>query len=139
MKLRKYIREALERLFEQESAPIIKGVEILSVRPFNELPNTRQEVDWKNRGNAYLPSVDAFGKTHIFSKEDIIGSEPWTHPTSKKTFKSPGYVEEFISKYGEEPLFSVNLDGTIDVLNEPYKQAVERYNNAITQYGTEGD
>lgn len=139
MKLRQYIREAIERLFEQESAPIIKGVEILQVRPFNELPNIRKQVDFKNRKSAYLPSIDGFGKTNIMAKEDIVGSEPWTHPTSKKTFTNPGYIAEFMEKYGEEPMFSVNLDGTIEVLNEPYKMAAKMYHDAVTKFGTEGD
>jgi len=139
MKLRQYIREALERLFEQEKTPIIKGVDILQVRPFNELPQTRKEVDFKNRGNAYLPSIEGIGKTHILSKDDILGSEAWTHPTSNKIFKMNGYINDFKEKYGEEPLFAVNLDGSIQILNEPYKAMEKMQTNALKSFGTEGD
>lgn len=119
MKLRKYIRETIERLFEQDAQ--IKGLDILYVSPFRELPETRKEVDWRNRGDAYLPSVDGYSQTHIFSKEDVMG-----------------YIRQFSSKFGEEPMFSIN-GNRVNVLNEPYKKFSNLSIDALTNFGTEGD
>lgn len=140
MKIRKYIRENFQRLFEAESSNnIIKGLDILNYPPFSELPDTRMQVDWNNRGDASLPSIEGFGRAEIFSKDDIIGAEPWTHPKSKQTFTYSGYVENFKKKYGEEPMFVMGPNNSFDVINEPYKQNEKTQHDAISQYGTEGD
>lgn len=119
MKLRKYIRETIERLFEQDAQ--IRGLDILSVSPFRELPETRKTVDWNNRGDAYLPSVDGYSQTHMLSKQDVVG-----------------YMHEFYSKFREEPIFSI-VGNKVHVLNEPYKKFSKLSIDALTNFGTEGD
>lgn len=140
MNLRKFIRESIERMMsENTDGQTVVGAEILTVPPFSMLPDTRKDVDWNNRGDVYLPSVNAIGKTQIFSKDDITGQEPWTHPKSNKTFKFSGYVEQFKNKFGEEPIFSINSNGTVEIMNEPYLQYVNKTSDAISNFGTEGD
>jgi hypothetical protein len=118
--LRKYIRESIERLISESDGGLV-GMEIVNIPPFSTLPENRRGVDWKNRGEAYLPSVDSNGKTQIFSKEDLFG-----------------YVNEFMKKYGEEPRFSM-ANGAIQIINEPYIKFQTIAHDALSSFGTEGD
>ena len=120
MNLRKYIRESLERLISENDGAIT-GMEIVNLPPFSNLPENRKMVDWNNRGEAYLPSVDTNGKTHILSKEDLFR-----------------YMRDFEGKYGEQPRFSMN-NGSIEIINEPYINFQTMFNDARAAFGTEGD
>lgn len=118
--LRKYIRESIERMISESNGGLV-GMEIVNIPPFSSLPENRKLVDWRNRGEAYLPSVDSNGKTHILSKADIFG-----------------YINEFMKKYGEEPRFSLS-NGSIQIINEPYVKFQKLFHNALTSFGTDGD
>ena len=74
------------------------------------LPKTRKDVDWKNRGNFYLPSVNAEdSKTLIPSQEDFVN-----------------WINDFKSTYDEEP--KIHSDGkNIIVTNPNFTQKQEKF------------
>jgi hypothetical protein len=67
---------------------------------YSELPESRKDIDWKNRKNILLPSsFDPNADDQLFSKEDV-----------KEWYK------DFVTKFKEAPQFKV--EGTkIKVLN----------------------
>jgi hypothetical protein len=79
------------------------GQEILSHPEFAKLPETRSDVDWKNRPQVYLPSLDtADARMQVVSKDDLTGSEV---QGPKMVHRFPGYLKVFESKFGEAPIF----------------------------------
>lgn len=129
MSIRKIIREQLEDMIGSDNT--VKGIDILNHFPFSELPETRDDVDWSNRGikgwgDVHIPSLDANGLTQMFGKDDVIG-----------------YVNNFNKKFGEDPIFKLNSSApwhskTI-IINEPYIQAKDLTDKAIMSFGTKGD
>lgn len=74
------------------------------------LPKTRKDVDWKNRGDIYLPSVNAEdSQTEILSQED---------------FKD--WIKKFISLYKENPNFKIE-NNQITVTNPKFISAKEKF------------
>lgn len=134
MNIRKLIREQIGNILNEEmpiSEPVITGLEVLNHFPFNKLPETRNDVDWSNRGvsnwgDVHVPSLDGNGLTQMFGKDDVID-----------------YVNQFNKKFGEEPNFKLDASapwfGKIKVLNEPYIKSKELTDKAIKSFGTEGD
>lgn len=95
MDIRKIVRESVGKVFEshQNRGPF-KGMEILSQYPFSKLPDVRANVNWSKRdvagwGSVQIPSLsDGDAMSTVFGQDDVIG-----------------FVEEFVKKYGEEPVF----------------------------------
>lgn len=86
----------------------IVGLDILNHEPFASLPNTRGEVDWKNRGDARVPSLDrGDSSTSIFSKEEVVN-----------------YIKQYTNKFGEDPIFELNPTGAwyerVNVINPSF-------------------
>lgn len=141
MNIRQYIRESLERMFETESTQdVIKGSDIMNHFPFNVLPETRSDVDWRNRdvkgwGSVQVPSINADAYTSITSKDDIIGGESWKNPKTGFVINNPGFIQEFQKKYGEEPLFVLNPSAVwydkVKIVNESYVKAITARRNYI--------
>lgn len=104
-----------EHLSENESQII--GNEIINYEPFVNLPETRDEVDWSNRGKANLPSLeDGDASTSIFEKESV---KEW--------------VADFINKYKEEPIFKIIPEVSryrpikIEVVNQSFNDWQDNY------------
>jgi len=77
---------------------------------YAQLPDTRKDVDWKNRVVLKLPSLtsgDAY--TELLSKEEV---KEW--------------MKDFISKYKEEPKL-VNKGDKIEVTNQKFKDYQNQY------------
>jgi hypothetical protein len=125
MDLRKIIREEFEQAFsEGPGTEEIKGYDILNHSPFAELPETRGDVDWKNRGRVFVPSLDTGdARMQVFSKDDLTGSEV---QGPKMVHKFTGYIDQFKSKYGEEPIFTIDGD-KVDIVNPGFQEWRERY------------
>jgi len=75
-----------------------KGMELLNAFPFTALPMTRKDVNWDKRGvdkwgGVYLPNItgDLDAMVQIFDQDQV-----------------KEFIEEFIKKYKEEPIFSIN-------------------------------
>lgn len=146
MNIRNFIREQLEKIVGENSTPTkpIKGFEILNYFPFNKLPETRDLVDWSNRGvngwgDVFVPSLNGNGMQQILAKDDMVGSEPWAHPKTGNIVKDEGYIENFKKKFGDEPIFVMNPSaewfGKITVINDAYKKNVD----AIQSIQAKGD
>lgn len=93
----------------------IEGMDILKHEPISNLPDTRAEVDWKNRGSVYLSSLDTSdSSTHMLSKEDIVN-----------------YIEMFNQKYGEDPIFTLNPNAPwfdkVKIINTTFNKERDRY------------
>jgi hypothetical protein len=132
MNIRKFIKESVERAMMQENeGQTITGADILNYFPFDTLPEDRQQVDWKNKGvngwgEVHVPAVDGNGLVNMLGKDDIMS-----------------YLQQFSSKFGEEPMFVLNPSGLwfdkIKVVNPKYTGEKNDLSNAISQFGTEGD
>lgn len=86
---------------ENESSNEFIGIRALDVYPFNQLPNTRQEVNWDKRGvegwgNINVPSIDGYSTLQILSKDDLVY-----------------YINEFKNKFKQEPIFLINKDSNL--------------------------
>jgi len=76
----------------------------------NQLPSTRNDVDWKNRISLDLPNVNAEDSTSkLFSKEEVTK-----------------WISDFKSKYNESPKFEMNGD-KITISNPKFKEAQTQY------------
>jgi len=150
MKLRKFIQEQIGQILSENNFPgkVIKGFEILNYFPFNKLPDTRDMVNWSNRGvngwgDVYLPAIDGNGMQQITSKDDVSGHEPWAHPKTGHVIQNAGYIEDFKKAFGEEPMFmldpAASWFGKVQVINEPYLQRKDLHNKAVQDFGTQGD
>mgnify|MGYP003666105188 FL=1 len=103
------IKRIDESKINEEASGGIVGFDILNHEPFVNLPETRDEVDWSNRGKAKLPSLgEGDASMSILEKET---AEEW--------------VKEFISKYGEEPIF--NITPEVKVLNKSFNDWQSNY------------
>jgi hypothetical protein len=132
MNIRKFIKESIERAMMQENeGQTITGADILNYFPFDKLPEDRQQVDWKNRGvngwgEIHVPAIDGNGLSTMHGKDDVMS-----------------YLQQFSSKFGEEPMFVLNPSGLwfdkIKVINPKYTESKNAVSNAISQFGTEGD
>lgn len=134
MNLRKIIQESIEQLFEahKDRGPF-KGMEILTQFPFSKLPDVRANVDWGKKdvlgwGAVQIPSLsDGDALSTVFGQDDVIN-----------------FVQEFIKKYGEEPIFMLHPNeawyGKIKVINPKFVQWREDYGKSkqawIDQYGS---
>lgn len=147
MKIRQFIKEQLEIILsENNSLPgkVINGFEILNYFPFNKLPETRDDVNWSNRGvngwgDVLIPSLDGNGMEQILAKDDIVGAKPWAHPKTGNVVQNAGYIKNFKNKFGEEPMFiltpSAPWFGKVSVINEPYNKK----RDTIQSFDIEGD
>lgn len=130
MDLRKIIREEFEKAFsEGPGTEEIKGYDLLNHSPFSELPETRRDVDWDNRGRVFVPALDmGDARMQVFSKDDLTGSEV---QGPKMVHKFSGYIEEFKDKFGEEPVFTIvnGPDSIIkaEIVNPSYLEWKEQY------------
>lgn len=141
MDIRKIIREQLESMFaENTSDNVIVGLDIINHFPFNKLPDTINDVDWKSReipgwGQIHIPALNGNGLTAINSKDAIIGGESWSHPKTNHVLDNHGFISDFKNKYGEEPKFVLNPSAPwfskIEIINESYLQAKSLYNNIV--------
>lgn len=103
----------VEQLSENESQII--GNEIINYEPFVNLPETRDEVDWSNRGEAKLPSLkDGDVSMDILEKETVRA-----------------WIAAFINEYKEEPIFELNPEGPgydkVKVLNQSFNDWQSNY------------
>ena len=105
-RLKEYNNPIEEVLSEDESNII--GNEILNYEPFVNLPETRDEVDFLNRGEAKLPSLkDGDVSMNILEKETVRA-----------------WVAAFINMFKEEPIFELDPEGPVyekvKVLNQSF-------------------
>lgn len=118
MDIRKLIKEELESFFNGGSG--IQGVEI--VKYLNDLPETRDEVNWTSPRTLYtIPSLEnSNGHTEAYDKEFFTG---WDRPYARQGKLIPhrgiGYVAEFERMFGEKPLFRIN-ERNIEILNPKF-------------------
>lgn len=137
MDIRKIIREELRKVISENKNKSIVGSNIINVFPFSELGDNRQDGFTRsvpNWGQVHLPSLETGdATTTIFSKEDILGGEDWVHPKTGNVLKNPGYINIFKTKYGEEPIFSINPDASwydkVEILNPKFIEWRKDYNN----------
>lgn len=138
MDIRKVIREEFEKAFsEGPGTEEIKGYDILNHSPFAELPETRVDVDWKNRGRVFVPAIDdADARMQVFSKDDLTGSEV---QGPKMIHKFAGYIENFKDRFGEEPIFTIDGD-KVDIVNPGFQEwrqkGLEAKGRALDSFGT---
>ena len=111
------IARAKRIIAEQDSMEkTYTGVEILNHPEFSDLPETRSDVDWKNRPRVYLPSLDTGdASTQIFSKSDLTGYE---FEGPKMMHKIQGYLKDFEATFKETPIF-------VEVNDEDPRQSVD--------------
>lgn len=150
-------REYHDRIESEKEMNAIVGSDILNYFPFSELPETRKEATSDfyrngvpNWGKVQIPSLNqADAQTTILSKADLTGME-W--PAMKRTTplkdlpaqSDPGYLADFKSTYGEEPLFVLNPDevwyNKVEIVNpkfvEKRKKGVETKASALKDFGT---
>ena len=112
-RLKEYNNPIEETLSEDDSEII--GNEILNYEPFVNLPETRDEVDWSNRGEAKLPSLkDGDVSMDILEKETVRA-----------------WIAAFINEYKEEPIFELNPEGPgydkVKVLNQSFNDWQSNY------------
>lgn len=112
-------------VIEQENQPVtVKGISnILNTWPFNQLPATRQEVDWKNRG------VSGFGNIMLPNYDSIVAS--------KYELLSKAEVEEYLTKFqktfNEEPILKIGPK-QIEILNKSYQSKKSDLGKRATDY-----
>ena len=104
----------IEEILSEDESDII-GNEILNYEPFISLPETRDEVDWSNRGEAKLPSLkDGDVSIDILEKETVRA-----------------WIAAFINEYKEEPIFELNPEGPgydkVKVLNRSFNDWQSNY------------
>jgi len=104
-----------EHLLENESQII--GNDIINYEPFVNLPETRDEVDWSNRGEAKLPSLkDGDVSMSILEKETV---KQW--------------IAAFINEYKEEPIFNILPEVSryqpikVEVINQSFNDWQDNY------------
>lgn len=106
----------------------INGLDILNHEPFNTLPNSSAEVDWNNRNDVFLPSLQhGDSLTQVFSKDEVVD-----------------YVKSFTEKNGEEPVFSLNSSAVwfdkIKIMNPSFNEKRGKYvsdkDAALKKFGT---
>ena len=104
-----------EHLSENESKII--GNDIINYEPFVNLPETRDEVDWSNRGEAKLPSLkDGDVSMSILEKETV---KQW--------------IAAFINEYKEEPIFNILPEVSryqpikVEVVNQSFNDWQDNY------------
>lgn len=105
----------------EEGSKII-GKDILNHFPFNELPQTREGVDfhkgiegWGKIQVPSLPSSDSM--TTMFSVDDVLE-----------------YLDDFVKYESEEPIFELNPEGAwfdkIKIVNDTFTEKRKRYSDA---------
>jgi len=109
------IKRIDENKINEEASGGIVGLDILNHEPFVNLPETRDEVDWSNRGKAVLPSLkDGDVSMSILEKETV---KQW--------------ITAFTDEYKEEPSFELNPEGPghekVKVLNQSFNDWQSRY------------
>ena len=143
MDIRKLIREQMESLFGQNSGYEngIVGSEI--VGHLNDLPQTREEVDFNaNPRITYsIPDIiNGNATVLVFEKEFFTGwDRPYMRQGKEIPHKGLGYVAEFKKKFGEEPIYKIN-GREIDILNPNFnewrKGNISQVEKAISQFGS---
>lgn len=84
---------------------------------YSKLPETRKDIDWKNRVSLDLPSINGEdSSTQLFSKEEV-----------KKWFK------DFKSKYNENPEL-VDKGNKIEVTNDSFIKKQDQYKNLKSNF-----
>jgi len=106
-----------------------------------DLPATRAEVDWSNRKEYRIPSLEnGDGQSIIHDKEFFTGRQFTTR--IGKVITEDGYIKEFAKKFGEMPVFSIT-GNQIEVLNPEFKEWQDWYTqakgNTLKQWGTTED
>jgi hypothetical protein len=131
-------RKAGGELNEVDSQEIV-GLDILNHFPFNQLPDTRKDADWQmgvpGWGKVHLPSIDSNGLTQIVAKDDFTYRE---FQGPKMVHKFDGYIQDFKDKFGEEPIFKINPEGSwydkVQVINPKYLESKEIYNRGMQSW-----
>lgn len=119
MDIRKLIKEQLESLFENNGGKII-GADIVSY--LNDLPQTRDEVNWNSPRTKYdIPALDnRDAHTEAYDKEFFTGwDRPYLNKGKMIPHSGPGYVYEFESKFKEKPIFRIH-GRQIEILNPKF-------------------
>jgi hypothetical protein len=117
-------------IHEVENGGEIVGMDIVNHPPFNDLPETRDDVDWNFRGNVHIPSVeDGDAMEQVVAKDDITGRElTLKDGTSKKV---DGYIEKFNQRFGEEPTFVLDPTaewyGRVKIINPKFVEWQDKY------------
>jgi hypothetical protein len=133
--IRKEVREALDPEFDKAqnklfkmatgedpgskrlNKPRPKGMEILGQFPFNQLPLTRKDVDWNNRG------VEGWGMVYLPS---LAGGDVVDTMFDQDQVKE--FVEDFKNEYNEEPIFSIDsTSNKIRIINPKFTEWRENY------------
>tara|TARA_R110001632_G_scaffold87998_2_gene190792 strand:+ start:1045 stop:2724 length:1680 start_codon:yes stop_codon:yes gene_type:complete len=112
----KETNEPIEEVLSENESQII-GNEIINYEPFVNLPETRDEVDWSNRGEAKLPSLkDGDVSMSILEKETV---KQW--------------IAAFINEYKEEPIFNIIPEVSryrpikVEVVNQSFNDWQDNY------------
>lgn len=117
---------AAEGVVETDGAGVQLSAEELI--PLLDLPATRAEVDWGARKEYRIPSLGAAdASTIVHEKEFFTGREFETRKGVK--IAEEGYVKDFVKRFGEMPIFSLN-GRNIEVLNPTFQQWRGEYNQA---------
>ena len=132
-------KESGEISEDVDNSGTIVGLDILNHFPFNQLPDTRKDADWVKGvagwGKVYLPSIDSNGLTQIVAKEDFTYREV---KGPKMVHKFSGYIEEFKDRFGEEPVFKINPEGSwydkVVVINPKYLESKEIYDKGMQEW-----
>jgi len=109
----------------------IVGLDILDVYPFSELPDTRAEVDWDNRG------VEGWGPVHLPNPDDTLSGI-----LEKDAVIT--WLESFKKQFNEDPVFQLNPDGDwydkVVVTNPAFLERKEKFMQAkgdtLDKWGT---
>lgn len=103
-----------------------------------DLPNTRDEVDWNNRKEYQIPSLDAGDANSIVNDKEFFTGKQFTTRVGK-VVKQDGYVKQFAKKFGEMPAFAIN-GRNIEVLNPAFQEWKQQYiqgkGDTLNQLGT---
>ena len=124
MDIRKLIKEEIESFLNKVEG--IPGSEI--VKYLNDLPETRDEVNWTHPRTLYtIPSLENIdGNIQVYDKEFFTG---WDRPYARQgkliPHKGIGYVAEFEKIFGEKPIFKIN-GRNIKILNSKFLSWKER-------------
>lgn len=119
-----FLNELLNRTNVNEGGgEEIKHYHLLS--HLNDLPDTRDEVDWQNGSKYLIDSItDGDAKTVVRDKEFFIGRTFKTR--ADKVIKEMGYIKNFAKKFGELPVFQIE-GNNIKVVNPKFLEWRDEY------------
>jgi len=119
-----FVNELLNRTSVNEGGgEEIKHYHLLS--HLNDLPDTRDEVDWQNGPKYLIDSItDGDAKTVVRDKEFFIGRTFKTR--ADKVIKEMGYIKNFAKKFGELPVFQIE-GNNIKVVNPKFLEWRDEY------------